>query len=91
MFGIHGVAGIVGAIGLAFFLRPQEGRPPFGEQLLYQVEGVLVSIGYSVVMTLILVVIVDKIFTLKLDEPGQMAGMDHEIHGEHAYGLLNLD
>ncbi len=91
VFGIHGIAGIVGALGLAFFLRPQEGRPPFGEQLWYQAEGVLVSIGYSAVVTLILVVITDKLFKFKLDEQGQLAGMDHRIHGEHAYGLLNLD
>jgi Amt family ammonium transporter len=91
VFGIHGMAGIVGAIGLAFFLRPQEGRLPFGEQLWYQIEGVLVSLAYSGVVTLVLVVIVDKIFKLKLDDPGQMAGMDPEVHGEHAYGMLNLD
>lgn len=91
VFGIHGIAGIVGAIGLSFFLRPAEGRLPFGDQLWYQVEGVLVSIGYSAVVTIILVVLVDKVFRFKMDEAGQMAGMDHEIHGEHAYGLLNMD
>ncbi len=91
VFGIHGVAGIVGAIGLTFLLRPNAGRPPMGEQLWYQVEGVLVSIGYSGLITLILVVVVDKLFTLRLDDAGQMAGMDQVIHGEHAYGLLNMD
>jgi len=91
VFGIHGVAGIVGAIGLAFFLRPGEGRLAFGEQLWYQTQGVLVSIVYSAVVTLVLVVIIDKVFKFKLGDFGQMAGMDHELHGEHAYGLLNLD
>jgi Amt family ammonium transporter len=91
VFGIHGVAGIVGAIGLSFLLRPDAARPPFGEQLWYQIEGVLVSLGYSGVVSLVLVVVVDKLFKLRLDDPGQMAGMDDEVHGEHAYGLLNLD
>jgi len=91
VFGIHGMAGIVGAIGLAFFLRPEEGRPPFAEQLWYQGQGVLVSIGYTAVMTLILVVLVDKIFGLKINNAGEMAGMDHSLHGEHGYGLLNLN
>ncbi len=91
VFGIHGIAGIVGAIGLSFFLRPQDGRPPFGEQLWYQAEGVLVSLAYSAIMTLVLVVVIDKLFKLKLDDSGQMAGMDQEVHGEHAYGMLNLD
>ncbi|MCP4605995.1 MAG: ammonium transporter [Proteobacteria bacterium] len=91
VFGIHGVAGIIGAIGLTFFLRPQDGRIPFLEQLWYQTEGVLVSLGYSAVVSLVLVVLIDKLIGFKLDDPGQMAGMDHELHGEHAYGLLNLD
>ena len=91
VFGIHGVAGIVGAIGLVFFLRPMDGRPSFLTQLWYQGEGVLVSIGYSAIMTIILVVLVEKLVGFKLNEPKQMAGMDHELHGEHAYGLLNLD
>lgn len=91
VFGIHGIAGIVGAIGLTFFLREQEGRVSFGEQLWFQTEGVLVSIGYSAVVTLVLIVAVDKLFKLKLDDPEQMSGMDQEVHGEHAYGMLNLD
>jgi Amt family ammonium transporter len=91
VFGIHGTAGIVGALGLTFLLRPKEGRLPFSEQFMYQVEGVTVSIVYAAVGTLILLVFVDKLFKLRLDEAGQMAGMDHQIHGEHAYGLLNMD
>ncbi|MBN2802751.1 MAG: ammonium transporter [Deltaproteobacteria bacterium] len=91
VFGIHGISGIAGAIGLTFFLRASDGRPPFLTQLWYQTEGVLVSIGYSGVITLILVVLVDKVFTLRLDDEGQLAGIDHKIHGEHAYGMLNLD
>ncbi|MDA1085510.1 MAG: ammonium transporter [Verrucomicrobia bacterium] len=90
VFGIHGVAGIIGAIGLCFFLRtvPDHG---IGAQLGYQVEGVLVSIVYASVMTLIIAVVVDKTVGLKLDDDGQRAGMDHELHGEQGYGLLNLN
>ena len=89
VFGIHGVAGVIGAIGLAFFLRtlPEHG---FGTQLWYQIEGTLVSIGYSAVVTLILVVLVDKLFGLRMQPGSEMAGMDHSLHGEHGYGLLNL-
>jgi len=38
-----------------------------------------------------LVVFVEKVFGLKLGTKGEMAGMDHELHGEHGYGLLNLN
>ena len=61
-----------------------------GAQLGYQVEGVLVSIVYTSVMTLIIAVVVDKTVGLKLDDDGQRVGMDHALHGEHGYGLLNL-
>ncbi len=90
VFGIHGVAGIVGAVGLAFFLRtvPEHG---FTTQLWYQIEGVLVSIVYAVVVTFILCVVVEKLFGFRLRRESEMAGMDHSLHSEHGYGLLNLN
>ncbi len=90
VFGIHGVAGIVGAIGLTFVLRsiPEHG---FNMQLWYQFKGVGVSMIYSGVVTLILVVLVDKTVGLRLNDKAEMAGMDHTLHGEHGFGLLNLN
>lgn len=90
VFGIHGVAGIVGALGLTFVLRsiPEHG---FNMQLWFQFKGVAVSIIYSGVVTLILVVLVDKTIGLRLNDKDQMAGMDHALHGEHGFGLLNLN
>jgi len=90
VFGIHGVAGIVGAIGLAFLLRTV---PDYGflTQLRYQVEGVVVSICYSVVVTLLICVFVEKVFGLRMSREDEMAGMDHSLHSEHGYGLLNLN
>jgi len=90
VFGIHGVAGIVGAIGLAFVLRsiPEHG---FATQLWYQFKGVGVSIVYAGAVTLCLVVLVDKTIGLKLNDKDEMAGMDHALHGEHGFGLLNLN
>jgi Amt family ammonium transporter len=89
VFGIHGVAGIVGAVGLTFLLRtvPEHG---FATQLWYQVEGVIVSIAYSMVVTLVLLVLVEKTFGLRMQREDEMAGMDHALHSEHGYGLLNL-
>lgn len=91
VFGIHGVAGIVGGVGLAFFLRPVDGRPDMWTQLWYQIEGIAVSMVYSGVMTAVLVVLVDKLVGLRLESSAESSGMDHELHGEHGYGLLNLN
>jgi len=88
VFGIHGTAGIVGAVGLSFLLRevPVHG---FATQLWYQVEGVVVSVGYSLVLTLLICVCVEKVFGLRMKREDEMAGMDHSLHREHGYGLLN--
>lgn len=94
VFGIHGVAGIVGALGLMFFLRPGtlEGRGvSFGEQFMHQGLGVLLSIGLSGVVTFVLVVAIDKTIGFRMKEDDEMAGMDHALHGEHGFGLLNLN
>jgi len=95
VFGIHGVAGIVGAIGLTFVLRDMPGGGVFSgawfTQLWYQIEGVGVAMIYSAIVTLFLLVLVDKTLGLKLSDREQRAGMDHELHGEHGYGLLNLN
>jgi Amt family ammonium transporter len=90
VFGIHGIAGIVGAIGLSFLLRdiPKHGLV---RQLSYQVQGVVVSIVYAAIMTLVLVIVVEKLFRFRMRQANEMAGMDHSLHGEHGYGLLNLN
>lgn len=91
VFGIHGVAGIIGGIGLTFFLREGAGAGDVMTQLGYQAEGVVVSLVYSGIMTLVLVVLVEKTVGLRLEEDRERAGMDHELHGEQGYGLINLN
>ena len=90
VFGIHGVSGIVGAIGLAFFLRTGSGCGAFVKQLWYQTEGVAVSLVYAGLMTFILLVAVEKFFGLRLKLEDEKAGLDYSQHGEHGYGLTNL-
>ncbi len=90
VFGIHGAAGIFGAIGLTFVLRdtPEHG---LWTQLWFQVKGVLVAGGLSAVATLVLLVLVDKTIGLRLPPREELAGMDHALHGEHGYGLTNVN
>jgi Amt family ammonium transporter len=81
---------VVGAIGLTFLLRnvPDDG---IGTQLWYQVEAVLVSIVYAGVVTLILCFLVEKTVGFRMKEEDEMAGMDHSLHSEQGYGLINLN
>lgn len=90
VFGIHGVAAIFGAICLTFVLREGSGNENILTQLWYQTEGVLTSIVYSGIGTLILLIFVDKIFGLRMSSSEQKAGIDHTQHGEHGYRMNNL-
>ena len=89
VFGIHGVAGILGAIALVLFLRPDAARPSFLTQLGYQLEGVGLSIVYSAAVTLALIVLVEKTVGFRMSKEAEQAGMDHILHREHGYGMLN--
>jgi len=92
-FGIHGIAGMAGAILLTFFIRAGEipqGRDVLG-QLPVQVLGVVLTVAYAGVVTIVLLVVVQRLFGLRLGSTAEMAGMDHELHGEQGYGLLNLN
>jgi Amt family ammonium transporter len=93
VFGVHGIAGMAGAILLTFFIRAVD--MPAGKdtlsQLGVQLLGVAVTVVYCATLTIVLVVLVEKVFGLRLGSKGEMAGMDHELHGEHGYGLLNLN
>ncbi len=91
VFGIHGVAGLVGAIGLTFFLREGSGDASFLTQLWYQTEGALISIVYASVVTLILLVVIEKTIGLRTSIDEEKAGLDHSQHGEHGYGLNNIN
>ncbi len=99
VFGIHGVAGMTGAITLVFFIRPswwtsaQEEVAGWGllQQLGVQAASVGITVAYAGILTLLLVVLVDKTVGFRMDDKGESAGMDHALHGEHGYGLLNLN
>ena len=104
VFGIHGVAGIFGALGLSFFLRPgtqsdllklhpgwsSDAASIAFAQLSIQATAVGVAMAYAAVGSIILVVLVDKTLGFRLDPVHESAGMYHSLHGEHGYGLLNL-
>lgn len=101
VFGIHGVAGIVGALALLLFLRdgalPAAGTEGATRastvmgQLILQLKGIGLSVVLSGVVTLILLVVIDKTIGFRLSEADEQAGMDHALHGENGYGLQNLN
>jgi len=98
-FGVHGAGGIIGALGLTFFIRSawwtDAGTKVAGwgvsQQFLVQAKAVGATVAFAAVMTLILGFIVQKTVGLRLSEKSERSGMDHELHGERGYGLNNLN
>lgn len=89
-FGIHGVGGVVGAIGTGLVYQPFLGGPgdgstAVGAQLWTQTFGVLVTIGWAAIGTLIAAMIVKVIIGLRVDEETEVEGLDISEHGERAY------
>ena len=85
---------------LSFFIRPswmaQAAQLAGGswsvlQQLGVQVAAVAITILYAGLMSLILAVLVEKTVGFRADDSQETAGLDHSQHGEHGYGLVNLN
>ena len=91
-FGIHGVGGIVGAIGTAIVYAPALGGPgPAGydmvAQLGTQALAVVTTIVWSVAGTLVALVIARAVTGLRVTSEAEREGLDLAEHGERAWNL----
>lgn len=89
-FGVHGVGGMIGAIGTAIvndaaFGGPANGGKPLGEQLFIQVQAVGVTILWAAVGTAIAITIAKLVTGLRVSREVEMEGLDVGEHGERAY------
>ncbi|MGV3574287.1 MAG: ammonium transporter [Devosia sp.] len=94
VFGIHGVGGIVGALGTAIVAAPGLGGYPLGDaaaysiggQFMVQLTGVVIAIVWSGVVSLVAMLIVKAIFGgARVSEAAESDGLDLSSHGERAY------
>jgi ammonium transporter, Amt family len=92
-FGIHGVAGTLGAILTGVFADPSINSAGSGllygnpHQLLTQFIAVGVTLVYTGIVTFIIFMIVKAVVGLRVDEEEEMMGLDESEHGEKAYNL----
>ncbi len=90
-FGVHGVGGTLGALLTGVFASPEicklSGFDTAGgvKQLTAQAVAVAVTIGYSAIATIILVILVDKTMGIRLSEDDELSGLDLSQHGETGY------
>ncbi len=89
-FGIHGVGGIVGALGTAIVYQPWLGGPGDGStgtlaQFIIQGEGVIVTIIWAAIGTGVAGFIAKLVTGLRVTEEEEVNGLDISEHGERAY------
>jgi ammonium transporter, Amt family len=90
VFGIHGVAGIVGSIGVAITNAPAFGGPgeagyAMGGQLGIQLAATGIAVAWAAVGSLIAFYIAKLVVGLRVTEEQEREGLDLSTHGERAY------
>lgn len=89
-FGIHGIGGMIGAIGTGIVYAPGlggPGKPDFdmGHQLIIQGETVVATIVVAAVGTTIAIYVAKLLTGLRVSEEVEREGLDLGEHGERAY------
>lgn len=90
VFGIHGVGGIIGALGTAIVAAGAFGGIKVEDydmmaQLMIQAKGVIITLVWSGVGSAVLFFIVKAIFGIRVKEDEEREGLDLASHGERAY------
>jgi Amt family ammonium transporter len=95
-FGVHGAGGTMGAILTGVFASSVV-NPIFGagkatglfegngRQLLNQIVGVSIAWSLSIVGTVVILFVVDKLIGLRVSEDAEREGLDLSQHGEEGY------
>ncbi|HSG37130.1 MAG TPA: ammonium transporter [Paracoccaceae bacterium] len=90
VFGIHGIGGIIGAIGTGIFTAPGLGGIggddySIASQTWIQIEAVAITIVWCGVASAVLLYITKGITGLRVESDDERRGLDLSSHGEQAY------
>ncbi len=96
VFPVHGVGGILGTLLAGVFASDalgvfsgqgyNEGMDMIS-QVSVQLTGIVATFTYTAVVTYLLLKLADKMLTLRVDEEGEMRGLDLVEHDERGYDL----
>jgi ammonium transporter, Amt family len=81
-FGVHGVAGIIGALLTGVLADTAINAAGEGANIVTQAYGVGVTIVFTGVMTSIILLVVKFITGLRVSEDAETEGLDMALHGE---------
>jgi ammonium transporter, Amt family len=102
VFGVHGVGGMVGAIGTGIVADPSLGGQGFFDytvfpaivgtydmtaQVITQFKAVGVTVIWSGVVSLVLFYVIKLVFGLRPTGEDERQGLDQTSHGESAYNM----
>ncbi len=93
VFGVHGLAGIWGAVGTGVLMAPGLGGVGYAEgvtmggQVTTQIIAVVVTLIWTGIVSVILYKVVDAVVGLRVSEEYEREGLDTTEHGERAYSL----
>ena len=90
MFGIHGIGGIIGAIGTGIFTAPGLGGIgpedfSIAAQVLVQIKAVGITVLWCGIGSAVIYKVVDLVVGLRVDTDAERQGLDLTAHGESAY------
>lgn len=92
-FGIHGIAGTVGAILTGIFADPAINADGVGllygnpGQLITQIIATVVTVVYAAVITFVIFMVIKVVLGLRVNSEEEITGLDESQHGEKAYNL----
>ncbi|MBN9148894.1 MULTISPECIES: ammonium transporter [unclassified Nitrobacter] len=87
-FGVHGVGGIIGALLTGVFARTAINKAGAGlidgnaHQVMVQIYGILATVAYDVIATLIILLAVKAAIGLRVTGDSEREGLDLTQHGE---------
>ncbi|MFM6978525.1 MAG: ammonium transporter, partial [Methylophilaceae bacterium] len=93
VFGIHGIAGIIGAIATGLLMAPEFGGVGYAEgvtmaqQVKTQATAVVVTIVWTGIISYILFKVIDAVIGLRVTDEQEREGLDTAEHGERAYHM----
>ncbi len=85
-FGVHAVGGIIGALLTGVFARAAIAKPGLIDgnayQVVIQIYGILGTLIYDAIATLIILFVIKAIMGLRVSEEVERDGLDLSLHGE---------
>jgi len=93
VFGIHGIAGTLGALLTGLFADPainEAGKGLFygnPSQFFIQILAVAITIAYVSLISRLIFLLIRLFVGLRVDRNDELIGLDESLHGEKAYSL----